>query len=288
MKLTQDERNHILFYEGAINSIQRGRVAEELYAVGNAYEAVNMLLFPGMENERTRISVEKREIDSVILDFMEELLQVYCGLYRVMCKYTYLEENKTEIYTYRKDRKNTFQLLQKGETPSFFSTSFCAISKPYFFKRKSGIILLEIRTNGKVEHLDMNELLGEDTMYAEEREILYAPFLPVQVKQKLELTPEEQMLRDCENQKPVGKYFIELGEFVPCEEPLQILEQKCEELRKDILKEENLENAKIVWNSLKREQCLGDKIEKEYCNWKTRLQKYIKYQFSVIKKEVNI
>ena len=113
MKLTQDERNHILFYEGAINSIQRGRVGEELYAIDNAYEAVNMLLFPGMENERTRISVEKREIDSVILDFMEELLQVYCGLYRVMCKYTYLEENKTEIYTYRKDRKNTFQLLQK-------------------------------------------------------------------------------------------------------------------------------------------------------------------------------
>ena len=70
--------------------------------------------------------------------------------------------------------------------------------------------------------------------------------------------------------------------------PLQILEQKCEELRKDILKEENLENAKIVWNSLKREQCLGDKIEKEYCNWKARLQKYIKYQFSVIKKEINI
>ena len=114
MLLTRSERNSILFYQGGTGNIELSdseRHLRSFYKVKNAYEAINVLLFPGFDNETARLIQENREIDQVLLDFMPELLNVYENLYRVMCRYAVCLEKRDKIYVYRNDRMQTLAQL---------------------------------------------------------------------------------------------------------------------------------------------------------------------------------
>lgn len=64
--ITQEELRSLLYYQGAVEKIQLNSSELELrkfYSINNAYETINMLLFPGIENEKSRLWTEKRRID---------------------------------------------------------------------------------------------------------------------------------------------------------------------------------------------------------------------------------
>ena len=82
-----------------------------------------MLLFPGIENERIRLSEEERNIDEEKLDYMEEILSIYQNLYSAICKYTYSKTENSEIVTYRDDRELTYFGIQNGDNATFLSTT---------------------------------------------------------------------------------------------------------------------------------------------------------------------
>lgn len=89
--ITDEEFRSLLYYQGAIQNIDLKMLDTELtnfYSIGNAYETINVLLFPGIENEKSRLAIERRYMDERILEDMDELLNVYCWLYSAMCKYT--------------------------------------------------------------------------------------------------------------------------------------------------------------------------------------------------------
>lgn len=155
--ITQEELRSLLYYQGAVEKIQLNSSELELrkfYSINNAYETINMLLFPGIENEKSRLWTEKRRIDEQILDNMDELLNVYGNLYSLMCKYTqYKSEHRQDeatIFTYRDDRRHTYVCMENGENPSFLSTSKVMDREPpvdgsvNYFQKKDGLVLMDI------------------------------------------------------------------------------------------------------------------------------------------------
>ena len=137
---------------------------EEFYKIDNAYETINVLLFPGIENEKARLRIENRNIDENIFNNMDELLNVYGWLYSAMCKYTlYTTEGKI-LHTRRDDRRHTYQCMQSGINDSFLSTSLNLESSKYF-QKKDGLVLMEFIAEDTVEHIDINEVLGCPTAH---------------------------------------------------------------------------------------------------------------------------
>lgn len=80
---TNDELNSLRYYKGAVNQIvlpDDKAQMQGFYSIPNAYEVLNMLLYPGNDNEQARIVNEKRQIPDEMLDHMSEVLKVYENL----------------------------------------------------------------------------------------------------------------------------------------------------------------------------------------------------------------
>lgn len=286
-QITRQERNSILFYQGAVEYISLNSseyCLKNFYQAPNAYEGMNTLLFPGISNEESRIREEKREIPSVLLDNVPELLKVYCNLYTAMCKYTYCRAQKGSLYTYRSDRINTLMFLQQGKTVSFLSTSLENTGNSDFHK-KSGILLLEIEAPDSVVHLDVNEVLGRESAYPDEREILFPPFLQLDLE-SLDLTEAEKQYRDMNNEMPKAKYKMVIRDN---DSEAQGSACVCVDLRKlygEILEQESIDMAKKVWEDLSKGETLQEDAVKQYQKWKKKIQLYLERRFFQIKKQI--
>ena len=85
------EIRSLLYYQNAGKNIvlsDNEKHLEKFYAIENAYEVINMLMFDDIGSEQVRLSAEGRWMDPDILNNMNELLDVYCNLYSAICKYT--------------------------------------------------------------------------------------------------------------------------------------------------------------------------------------------------------
>lgn len=284
MLLTRSERNSILFYQGGTGNIELSdseRHLRSFYKVKNAYEAINVLLFPGFDNETARLIQENREIDQVLLDFMPELLNVYENLYRVMCRYAVCLEKRDKIYVYRNDRMQTLAQLKAGQLPCFFSTSLSQKVNPYF-REKKGLLLLELEASGKIPHLDVNAVLGTKSAFKTESEILFPPFLGLELE-PMELNEREKSYRDMDGDPPEAKYKIYLKEDM--EEPKADQAEKTESeemLLTQILNTENLQNAKEIWKKCSFGFPPDETAKDSYTNWKKALQQYLKMKYAGI------
>ena len=69
--ITEPEIKSLLAYQGAAQPTEGA-----IYNYFRTYEIINMLLFPGIENERIRLSEEERNIDEGKLDYIEEILSI--------------------------------------------------------------------------------------------------------------------------------------------------------------------------------------------------------------------
>lgn len=290
MKITDAEKRSIKFYQGDVDSIvvdKENIHLKKFYKIPNAYEVLNTLLFYGITNEKSRV-IENRFLNVKILKYMPEVLRVYEELYSAMCKYTFFYEQRNSIYSYRKDRMNSWDYLKEGSTYSFLSTSLNTKPTSNIFTKKEGILLLEIACHGRIEHLDVNEVLGEDNFYAEEKEVLFPPFLYFEEKE-MELTSDEKKLLDKNNEPPKKKICLNItGSLIRTIEEHEYEEylKEIEYIKEKILKKSAIKNARKVLRKLQKKQKPEEAMEQNYILWKKDIQLYLKMRFSIIKTQI--
>ena len=69
--ITEKEIKSLLAYQGAAQPTETPN-----YNYFKLYEIINMLLFPGIENEKIRLSDEERDINEEKLNDMEEITRI--------------------------------------------------------------------------------------------------------------------------------------------------------------------------------------------------------------------
>lgn len=287
--ITEREIISLLFYQGADFSKKEYVFDEDLkefYQIKDAYEAINMLLFSGTENENVRLLSEERNVDSRLLDHIDEFLDIYTNLYSAMCKYTFLNKDSTLLYTYRYDRKQSLSALQKGRTPSFFSTSLKKNIKG--FEEKIGLVILEIQADPKSIHLNLNEVLGERSEFLDEEEILFPPYAKISIK-KVKLPKDDLVYKDKQGKPPVGKYRVYINDDKTMERPIEDEEatRVIEEQLLDTIRDKDLiQNAKAVWEAYNRQEKPDLMSTNKYIHWKKVFQTYIKLRFSEIYQDI--
>ena len=283
---TLEEIRSLLYYQGAVENIvlkPNETYLKEFYAVPNAYEGINMLLFDDVDSEKVRLHAEGRLVDSVILDHMPELLNVYCNLYTAICKYTYQNDERIELQTYRDDRSYTYlHMKEHKKNESFISTTLNSKKEGNGFQDKEGLTFFEFEVGTNAEYLEVNKVLGELSGYPDEEEVLLAPSLNVSMK-KVEMTEAESTLTGLNNTAPIGKYHVILGnsQIIP-QYMTEELEQELARLRTAILDSTAIENAKAVWREAEKGEIDSVK-EQLYIEWKKKLHMYISKCYAVIK-----
>lgn len=287
MNLTQEERQSLLFYQGSVQGNVLGAVPNHLhkfYAAEEGYQILDMLLFPGTESEKVRLQIERRYIDTMFLNNMAELLNVYCNLFSAMCRYTNECESKQDMHLYRKDRILSWECLKKGQISTFFSTSQKSKIAAYFTQNKYGILLEEILVSEKIVHLKVNDVLGKYHSYASEEEVLLPPFLKVHCEDA-ELTEEEKHLRDCCGRSPIKKCLVYVEELCLVED---YDEMRQKDIHSQILEYSHIENAKNVWKKIQSNIELFPEEEKDYCVWKKWICDYLRTEYGRIMRENNL
>lgn len=227
-------------------------------------------------------------MDPDILNNMNELLDVYCNLYSAICKYTYLIKKRT-AYTYRDDRRYTYLHMKTHKfNESFLSATLNEKKQVNLFQEKEDLTFFEFKVDQSIEYLDINEVLGEMSKYPDEREILFPPFMNLELK-RMELTPDERIMRGIRNKPPYGKYLVVFKDSKISPTVLtEKIRDELTELRKMILDPSSIENAKAVWEQVRRNNYNVKNIDniKYYLEWKKNLQLYIRKCYSVIKWEI--
>ena len=290
MRFTQDEIDALLFYQGSIEKVSEDKrvMLQKFYSVDSAYNVLNVLLFPGIGNEMARIA-EGKELDQELIAQMKELIKIYCNIYSAMCKYTFLYENGENfvLYTKRADRAYSVKAYEKGESFTFLSTTSKDQVDKYFCE-KEGLILLEVESTAQIEHIDLNKILGNNSDYQGEREILFAPFLHVNLE-KTELDKSEESLKDCNGNPPLGKYkLMIMDSLIEMKSRHRFANEKSieSELYLEVTDKEALNNVINVWSDLKEGKGLNPDKEKKYIEWKEKLRTYLKKRYEYIKGDV--
>ena len=286
-RYTKEEIRSLLYYQGATEKIvlnSNKLHLKEFYNIPNAYEAINMLLFDDIENEKIRLRDEGRNIDPEFLNNIPEVLNTYCNLYSAICKYTAANTKTETIHTYRDDRQYTYTCMKMQEkNNSFISSTLNNKKEENFFQNKKGLTFLEFIANKNVEYLDMNCVLGKLSKYPEEEEILFPPFLKVVYAEPKEMSETEKRLKGLNGTEPAGKYCIIWGESLIVPQKLnEKLEKELEIHRTKILDSYLIENAKNVWRKVAEGKAEQKEIDK-YLKWKREIQAYISKCYAVIK-----
>lgn len=281
MRISIDEMISLVFYQGGELTPKEYLYKVDtaaFYRVKNAYEGINVLLFDGAENEKIRILQEKRTVDPVMLDYIDELLSVYSNIYSAMCKYTLTCTHHDSIYAHRCDRAQSLEALNQGKSASFMSTSLDKIESTVF-RKKRGLLLLEVEAPYDTIHLDINAVLKTRSAYPNEQEILFAPFLETTVSE-LPMSYEEKDYLDIDNNPPIGKYKVVLKnpKISSFSDTSSVKELLLEKIRDDSL----IENAKNVWSMYNNDDIPSEDMLNRYINWKKYLQAYLKIIFSEI------
>lgn len=95
-----------------MNSLKNPRDQKDLlWGDENAYRTLNALLFDGYENEKERIFQEKRQLNPVFIELLEETLAIYVGVFAVMCQN---REEQVGSRVKRVDRKASLNAYMRG------------------------------------------------------------------------------------------------------------------------------------------------------------------------------
>lgn len=276
-----------MYYQGGGENIELASTEENLrafYNAENAYMVLNTLLMPGASNERARLKEENKKFDVIMLDYMDELITVYCHLYSAMCKYTANCERGKRYYTYRIDRMNSLEFLKQGQMHSFMSTMVNKEENTDFCD-KNGLLLLEIDAGADIEHVDVNAVLGEESKYPHESEILYAPYVLLD-REPINMTNEELSYRDMNDEAPKAKYLLHLRMSGITAQEISADNSELKSLYEEIVDISSLRNAKQVWKIFMQKEEPAPDILENYLLWKEKLQIYLKLRFSEIKGKI--
>ena len=128
---------------------------EMLWGDRDAYRTLNALLFEGIENEKERIYKEKRKLNPVFIELIENTLDIYRGIFAVMCR---KKENQLSVSKVKRvDRKASLMAYLKGHTESFVSCTKGEYDDE--FASKNNIILLEIESLENTPYVDYQQVI---------------------------------------------------------------------------------------------------------------------------------
>ena len=180
-----------------------------LWGDRDAYRTLNALLFDGIENEKERIYKEKRKLNPVFIELIENTLEIYRGIFAVMCRKKGNQLSVSKVK--RVDRKASLMAYLKGHTESFVSCTNGEYDDE--FASKNNIILLEIESLENTPYVDYQQVITmQEYCNYDEKEVLFPPFLSLNVSE-IELTTKDNHIRDMYGQPPVGKYLLKMEEF---------------------------------------------------------------------------
>ncbi len=277
MEINRAEKDSIMFYQGGGRNVRlpsREQALRDFYNADNAYMVINTLLMPGIENEKARMINEEKKFDLILLEHMDELIKIYRRLYSAMCKYAMSHKDKSRHYTYRIDRMNSLHFLQFGQLFSYMSTTQYKEKNTYFCD-KDGLLLLEISAPVEIEHIDINAVLGGESMFFHENEILYAPFIHLDME-ALEMTEEEKTYRDRNQNPPMAKYRLHLRSSSITARQIDFESPDVTKLYEELLNPLAIEDIRHVWSSYMGGIEPKQDIVKRYVAWKRNFRAYIK------------
>lgn len=252
------------------------RSKDLLYGDKEAYRTLNALLFSGIFNEYSRIFKEKHKLNPVFLERLEETIEIYCNIFRLMLGDREAED--TEMIVRRVERQGSVEMLKLGRTVSFVSASRGGYDQE--FADKDGVVLLEIHAKSHVPHLDFEKTLGKEYGCAGEREVLFPPFMDLEMEEVSMSSGEKKSVRDKNNRPPSAKYRVEMKGFsctsVLCPE-LCLLEDMESEVMKG--------KAAAAWAVEAMMRGEWDNDFSDYILWKEQFQKYLRGRFFQMWKE---
>ena len=252
-----------------MNSLKNPRDQKDLlWGDENAYRTLNALLFDGYENEKERIFQEKRQLNPVFIELLEETLAIYVGVFAVMCQN---REEQVGSRVKRVDRKASLNAYMRGYTESFVSCT----KKDYMeeFANKNNVILLEIEALENSPYVDYQQVVtGDEYSNYVEQEVLFPPFLSLSVEET-KLTKRERYIKDMHGHPPVGKYLLKMGEFPDYRKTITV---SREELLDRIVSTKDM--AALSLKNMNDGMWEND--YQEYVDWKDNLHNYLKLVYS--------
>lgn len=284
-KISTKELDSIRFYQGDVRKRKAdGSLSDELqegfWGQRSAYKTMNCLMFPGIDNEMERIREKNAVLIPQLLMEVDLIVEMYCDIFRAMCK---CRDNSHETMyrkTYRTERGISAEELKKGYTVSFTSTSKSS-SPEEFLKEKSGLTLLEILIPANVPQLDFEEIFCDDNLFPQQREIMLPPFLKIQMEE-LSLCETEKAYRDVDGNPPKGKYLVEITDEMDFTEI-----SKEDSLGIQMTEAENKEAADFL-EKLTQGMDISEEEVRKYCGWKAAFRNKIKKEFSRILEELSL
>lgn len=283
------EFNSLIFYQGDVNNYKVTCEAEEnaynskFYKTKQAYNILNTLLYPGIENEITRICKEKKNVPIELLLSIEEILNVYENIFSLMCKYSLSRISGEKIYAFRKDRIQSMEIIDRGYSMSFSSCSLEDTCDEYFLK-KDGILLLEFDISNNLPFVLLNDII-KNSCFEYEKEVLLPPFITFE-KTPLKLTDKEMDYKDINGFPPKEKYLIKVNGIIFDDS------NKSIDIDFNISSIEEISNgakrAVEILCKLKAEKQISEEDKKFYINWKKILQAYVYKRFESIYKNLYI
>lgn len=270
------------FYEGDIRVRTSGdtllfkdfskdseNLQNKLWGDKEAYRTLNALLFDGYNNEQERIQKEGHQLNPVFIELLKETLDIYKGIFSTMCRKK--EPMLSAAKVRRVDRKASLSAYEKGHTESFVSCS----KGPYGtdFSKKNQVILLEIELPENSPYVDYQQVLQKEYAKWDEKEVLFPPFLPLDIEE-IDLNKKEKLsIHDMHDNPPVGKYLLRLGEFPDYRKTITFSQEEL--LEKLLL---GKDAAVICLQKMNAGQ--WDEDFQEYVNWKENLHDYLKLVYS--------
>ncbi len=247
---------------------------DPFYGDKNAYRTLNALLFPGILNEKSRIQREGKQLNPVFLEKINETIDLYCHIFRLMC-WEHMAGNKEWVIAKRVERLSSLALLEQGQALSFISASKVGYDEE--FAKKDGVILIEMHISSDVPYLDFKKALGSEYKNIGEQEVLLAPFVDIRTK-KVKLTlKENRIIRDINGNPPVGKYRIDAIGIQDYQTRDKVV-VPLEAMKNDVFEKAYIPLEAV--NAMNKGE--WDKDFSEYVKWKEEFQRYLKYQLSAM------
>lgn len=249
----------------------------------DAYQTFNMMMFPGVENEITRILEYRNSVEPDDLMEAKQILDLSEKIYSAMYKYS--KKMTQDEHVLRTDTRDSFaETEKKGETVSFFSTS---AGESYYKYIKANTVLIEAVIEQGAVCVDYRKVLPRDIKAYSEQEILVSPFTPVEIE-TAEMDDNEKALLDDNGKPPERKVKMRIKKQ-PDAIPLTEEEQKDKDEKLAIYNNkqyiynavEFLEYLKKMSKGKTKEQVLENiDVEKMqmYIEWKEAFQTVLKYR----------
>lgn len=287
---TPEELNSLRFYQGDISRYQivsdetTKRYTSPFYTSKGAYHILNLLLYPGINNELARICHEKKKLPIHLINHLDELMYVYRNIFIAACRYQRIHEGGGTIHAFRKDRMQSMEMLEHQSTFAFTSCSLRDDTEGYFLK-KDGILLLEFEIPDSVPYIIMNDVLG-DNPYQYQEELLLMPFTMFR-KEPLQFTEKELAYRDIHNKPPEKKYLLRPIQLADALFLQEVGKDTSADVRYDgiqntdsqfIYNEDEIAHAVRFLSRLKDAAGLEGKAEEvlRSCRWKEAVRREVK------------